>query len=236
MLTMLLLASASKAQSDASIESRESHMSPHLWRGIYDASTSGYFKVDTIGLGALPLEAEYRGIIVEAVSWKDPKGEHALFLTQTGDFISTDSTGYEQERAELHVHHWLREEKSKQWRRAWRISDHNLCANLDQYVGFMDRSLSITDLDADGEAEITVVYELSCSGDIGPGELKVIMYEGNKKCGIRGAAALCHPESNHLLEPSKPSADNAAKAEPTFLAFLIDRWKKFECPPPKQFY
>lgn len=211
-------------------------MSPHLWRGIYDASTSGTFKVDTVGLGALPLEAEYRGVIVEAVSWKDPKGEHMLFLTQTGDFRSRDSTGYEQDRAELHVHHWLREEKGTQWHRVWRISDHNLCPDLDQYVGFMDRSLSITDLDGDGEAEITVVYGLRCSGDISPGELKVIMYEGNKKFGVRGAAALCFPDSDHLMEPSKPLADPAAKAEPAFLAFLNERWKKFECPPMREFY
>lgn len=235
-LFFLLVVLRLSAQGNASEDERESDMSPHLWRHIFDPSVSGCFKVDTVGLGALPPEAEYRGVLVEAVKWSDTIGTHAVFLTQTGDFRARDNAGDEYDRAELHAYHWLVTPGTQDWCRAWKLDDHNMCPELDQYVGFSRGSLSITDLDVDGEAEITVAYRLSCRGGTDPGELKIIMYEGKQKYGIRGAEALCHPETGKILEPSRPVADVPARSVPAFLAFLKARWEKFQCIEYKQFY
>lgn len=44
----------------------------------------------------------------------------------------------------------------------------------------------MTDLDKNGVAEVWVMYKNSCHGDVSPVPTKIIMYEANKKCALRG--------------------------------------------------
>jgi hypothetical protein len=51
---------------------------------------------------------------------------------------------------------------------------------VDIDAAFKKNSLKVTDLDKNGIAEIWVMYEMACKGDVSPSDLKIIMYEGKQ--------------------------------------------------------
>ena len=204
----------------------ERAVSPACWRRILDPSFHGGIAVDTIGFGDIPVDVEYRGTVVEAIQWTHSSSRHMVFLTQTGDFKRTDDAGDPVDRAELHAYHLLQETGGK-WQRLWRISDFNECPELDQYVGFIQGSLTITDLDQNGEPEVTLGYRLLCRGGLDPGTMKLILYEGLNKRAVRGTATICIPNAEY--PPSTPTPDKEATSHPLFLDHLMKQWKRFEC-------
>lgn len=61
---------------------------------------------------------------------------------------------------------------------------------MDALAEFCKKSLEVTDLDQNGTPEIWIMYRIACRGDISPSELKLIMYEGNKKYKLQGSSSI----------------------------------------------
>lgn len=173
----------------------------------------------------LPGGVSCRGSLVDGARWRDASGEHIVILCQTGSFKSP-AGGREDERdAEVYAHRYARAGKS--WRRAWTVRDFERNCPLDLYAAFLPGSLTVTDLDGNGIAEVTFLYRLACRGDVSPSRMKLIMYEGTRKYAVRGVTAM--PPEFSFGQRGEMIPDPAFKKAPrAFLEYATARWKVFE--------
>ena len=128
------------------------------------------------------------GKIVERKEWVDKTGRNLVFITETGHiptrYESIDADEYSED-AELHA--VLYRQTGDKWKVVWRLQDFVCDCSLDFHVQYLSGSIQITDLDKNGESEVTFLYELTdCRGDVEPSTMKLIMREGAKKYAIRG--------------------------------------------------
>lgn len=174
----------------------------------------------------LPTEINYEGKQKGVLEWNDAQGKHLLLLTETGEYSSSkfkhENDGLD---AELFAYHFLYDAVTKKHKQVWRIYDYVSDCNLDIKAGFVPKAATHTDLNKNGIPEIWVVYQLQCTGDISPPEMKIIMYEGNKKHAMRG---LCTGiEGNTVFEKGYYEFDSPFKAAaPVVKDFAKKLWQK----------
>lgn len=166
----------------------------------------------------LPLPSSYQ--LKRAKKWHDVSGENWLVLYETGAYIEKGKSN-----ASAKLSAVLYQKKDSGFVTKWKMTDHISNCELDIVCSFYDEHLTITDLDSNGLAEITMLYALSCKGDVSPNEKKLIMYEGTQKYAIRG-------EELMLLQKDTIGgswkADTAfSKAPKIFLSYAVERWEKF---------
>jgi hypothetical protein len=166
----------------------------------------------------LPLPSSYQ--LKRAKKWHDVSGENWLVLYETGAYIEKGQTN-----ASAKLSAVLFQKTDSGFVTNWKMIDHISDCELDIFCSFYDDHLTITDLDSNGLAEITMLYALSCKGDVSPNEKKLIMYEGTQKYAIRG-------EELMLLQKDtiggRWKADTAfSKAPKAFLSYAVERWEKF---------
>jgi hypothetical protein len=214
----------------------EATMRPAQWLGIWDYKNSiQSFNMDSMGYGDLPTSVEYRGIPVEAVKWEDKAGKHIVLLTQTGPFREKQVEEVINEKAELYAYQFTYSDSSKTWLKQWKVYDFVECFGVDMYIGFYSRSMTITDIDKDGIAEVTILYTSSCRGDVSPATKKLIMYEGVDKYAIRGETVICNATDLNQKKGDSDTADQKLKDKKEFYDFAMKRWNAFLCDEFKQY-
>ena len=139
-------------------------------------------KIDSVNL---PKDIIYKGNFNQAVKWKDESGENLVLLTETGNYYNEkfnhDNEGGD---AEIFAYHFLL--KNNTSTQTWRIYDFISDCPVDYFATFIKNSFQVTDLNHDGIAEIWVMYKKTCRGDVGPSDMKIIMYQGDQKFAVRG--------------------------------------------------
>lgn len=174
---------------------------------------------------ALPKGIVCTGRVVDGARWTDSTGENIVVLCQTGAFKSPKGDSEDSRDAELSAHQYVR--SAPAWKRVWSIRDFERNCPLDLTATFIPGALTVTDLDGNGIAEVTVLYKHACRGDVSPAGMKLIMREGAKKYAIRGIMRIS-PE----IDPSGRGEMNLdptfAKAPRSFRDFAIQHWKKHE--------
>ncbi|WP_228062548.1 hypothetical protein [Lysobacter sp. H23M47] len=68
----------------------------------------------------------------------------------------------------------------------WQHSDDFECDGVDIEAGFYLDSVSVTDLDGDGTAELTFAYHRFCGGGIDPRDVTVVLREGGNSYVLEG--------------------------------------------------
>ncbi|MFP9115767.1 M949_RS01915 family surface polysaccharide biosynthesis protein [Flavobacterium sp. RHBU_3] len=180
------------------------------------------------GQEPLPAEIKFEGKQKEVLKWDDAEGKHLLLLTETGPHTNKkfkhDSDGTD---AELFAYHYLYDASSKKYLQTWKVYDYINDCIVDMRVNFVPKAATHTDLNKNGIPEIWVVYQLQCTGDITPPDMKIIMYEGNSKYAVRGNRGLIvdkkvHVKAHHTFDKALNTADPAVKD------FANKLWKKHE--------
>lgn len=166
----------------------------------------------------LPLPSSYQ--LKRAKKWHDALGENWLVLYETGAYIEK---GMMDASAKLSA--VLFQKTDTGFVKKWKMMDQVIGCGLDITCTFYDDHLSITDLDSNGIAEITMLYALSCKGDVSPNGKKLIMYEAGKKYAIRGEEVMVLQNDTIGGNWSADSAFSQAPA--VFRSFAEERWKKF---------
>ncbi len=69
----------------------------------------------------------------------------------------------------------------------WKMNDGVRVCPFDASAFVDSNSVALSDIDGDGEAEVTFLYKLSCTSDVSPDEFKQLTYVKAKKCAIRGS-------------------------------------------------
>ena len=127
------------------------------------------------------------GKLVKAFAVSDKAGKHLLLLTtRTGP--SRNASRGKDERTDLNASLYI--QRTGKWVREWAIQDAVDCPGLDHAAGFFVDQVTVTDLDSNGTAEITVPYKLFCGGGIDPATLKIILRQGDHKFAVRGTTRI----------------------------------------------
>tara|TARA_B100000963_G_C22423917_1_gene578930 strand:- start:64 stop:795 length:732 start_codon:yes stop_codon:yes gene_type:complete len=208
-------------------------LEPDIWMGIWDKENSSKsIQVDTLSYDEIPKTLDFRGTVVEALKWTDSNGENILIQTVTGHFAwkdyDKDSTDYMiQDKSELYANLFQKSKSDNNYKRKWKVYDYTECFGVDWFTGFVKRATTITDLDNDGVAEISMPYVSICRGGMDPGVMKIIMYEGSTKYALRGSTMLMckseHPYGGEYKTSEK------LKVNKTFMDFLKKHWDRNKC-------
>lgn len=133
------------------------------------------------------------GKLVRALHISDAAGEHILVVSAlTGP--SRKDPDYDKGRTDLDASYYSR--SATRWVREWAIKDGVDCPVVDHEARFFPDQLSVTDLDKNGMAEVTVAYKIFCGGGIDEAVLKVILRQGEQKFAMRGTTRLEMPDGD----------------------------------------
>lgn len=164
------------------------------------------------------------GKLVKAARITDAAGEHLLVVSlRAGPSTSENATPDRIERYDLFASLYTR--KASRWARAWLIEDVNDCPTIDSSASFFPKYITVTDLDKNGIAEVTVPYKYFCNGGVDSSTLKVIMRQGAQKFAARGQTRQIYGGSDFggelAFDPSLSLKENAVfKAH---LQFIRDK-------------
>jgi len=184
---------------------------------------NGQIKSQPIAKSALPKSIRYQGKLVQALQFQDNTGTYITLTTATGEQPQKGDDEFRQAQ----LYGYLYQLKANgQTTRNWQLHDLMSDCNLDLVAEFVPGSLSITDLNKDGKAEIWVAYRLACNGDISPSELKVVMHEGTTKYAKRGIGKI---KIGNAIQPDggEITSDEFKKAPLSFKQYAGKLWNKY---------
>ena len=122
--------------------------------------------------------------LVKGVTFKDVQGKHLLLLTKRSGPSKSMTDPHREERHELKAIQFAK--TAKGWVEEWVITDHVDCPSLDSEANFYLDQVSITDVNKDGHAEVSVPYNLFCGGGVDPRIIKIVMRTKRQKFALRG--------------------------------------------------
>lgn len=221
LFTLALLCSVFQVSSQVT----EAGMKPSLWLDVWDqVKNVPNFKVLQIGYNDIPRQLSIKGIMVEALEFVDKNGMNLVVCTQTGKFpvsVKNDEGVYEKlnDRAELGFYHFVKGENG--YNLLAEFSDEQDCDGFDLYNGFTKKSLSITDLDKNGIAEISFQVVKSCRSDVSPAERKLFFFQAGKVFYMQGETTL------EGQQPASPIYSDGTK-ESFFVTFMNKKWEQFK--------
>jgi hypothetical protein len=128
----------------------------------------------------VPKDLELVGKPVAAARWTDKLGSNILVVTETTR-VGEASGGTKR----LFGYHFV--EDGRAWKLLWRTVDAVTDCPFDLELSLVGESVSITDLNGNGIAETAFAYTKTCTSDVSPSELKVLLHEGDHKYAVRGS-------------------------------------------------
>jgi hypothetical protein len=223
LLLMLILFSdfcrGQKPESDIKIYSTTT-----IWN--YSQSEAS-FNIASIGYHQIPKNIEYRGVLVLSLQWTDASGENLLILTQSGSYPLNDlSKASKAAGAEIYAYLFHRADTNMGYKRRWKIYDFNECPDSICSASYYPRSVTVTDLDNDKIAEISLVYAMSCGNNDKPKIKKIAMYEADNLYEMKGHSIVCFQTA--MGQDSIGGiyrADGKLISQKVFYEFLKTKWK-----------
>lgn len=167
----------------------------------------------------LPAGIRFQGNFIDGRQWSDTQGKHIVIRTETAirEHGSTRSAG-------LNAWHYLVKKDSSNI--LWKIKDFVNECEVDVTASFIKNVFAITDLDKNEVAEVWLLYITSCKGDVSPDNLKLIMYEGNKKYAMRGRTKMKINDTD--VEGGEYTFDGAFKSGITaFRTYAKKLWLEY---------
>lgn len=186
---------------------------------------------------SLPPDADFNNYenIIITIGWKDKLGQNRLILSQSNKTArktnlqcsSLDNCF----NTKISVKHFLEQKSDLHLVR--KIYDFARDCSSSPGIAFIDNSLTITDLDLDGIAEISFIYRISCNQVKYQNVTKFLMLENSKKYAIRSknfntnqfAKRIDHLPNTISTEYKIDRAFNSAPI--SFLEFAKLQWIKY---------
>ncbi|NVB80849.1 MAG: hypothetical protein HOV81_20800 [Kofleriaceae bacterium] len=153
------------------------------------SATAAAGEIAVTNVKDLPTDLKARGAKVErAVTFSDKNGTNYVAFSSTDSEKPDSGMGPERKRV-LFIDHWA-VAKGKKARTLLPARDFVETCPLDLVAKFVDGAFGVTDLDADGLAEVTYGYQLACRGDVSSATYKLLVVENGKKYIFRGTSRL----------------------------------------------
>ena len=151
-------------------------------------------RVSPLAPAAVPPALKHSGRVVQALRYTDRTGTYTVLATEIAP--RPDPAQHLQEddqRADLYAYQYPATSAAP----TWQLHDFVAECPLDLEARFLPKSLTVTDLDQDGTAEVWLVYRTTCRGDVSPSTQKIIMYEGPRKYAVRGTSRIALGSGQH---------------------------------------
>jgi hypothetical protein len=171
------------------------------------------------------------GDIVDGARWRDANGENLVVLAETGELPAAGvcDSDLPCRDAEVRAYHFAR--NGGAWKRLWLVTDFQRTCDYDLTASFVKGSLSVTDLDHDGVGESTFLYTLTCTSDVSPSTLKLIMHEGQAKYAIRGTTDVSAIIGKSEYSGGERNVDAAfGRAHARQRSYALAQWDRFVAP------
>jgi len=148
-------------------------------------------KLKDIPLKDIPKSILVNGKLIVAKSWEDKIGENLLVVSYTGPTkekeYKFEFSGAER-YAELHSILYIKQ--NKKYNVLWETCDSIRHCPFDLWIGLLPESTTVTDLDSDSIAEVTLISKKTCRSDISPSNLKIQMHEKDSLMELTGRMEL----------------------------------------------
>lgn len=231
--TFLICPILTIGQSTSHIE-KYSALEPDVWMKTWDKKNSSpSITIDTLRYDDIPKYLDFKGTVVEALQWKDKLGSHILLQTVTGHFLRKEFNDNNkkdftlEDKSELYCYLFTKTDTDLEYKRKWRIYDFNDCFGVDWFTGFIPSATTITDINNNGIAEVTIPYVIICRGGMDPGSMKIISYEDTTKYVLRGSTMLmCDSKTPYGGEFTE--SENLKNNRP-LSSFLKAHWERNKC-------
>ncbi|AZB10231.1 hypothetical protein EG344_16095 [Chryseobacterium sp. G0162] len=176
----------------------------------------------------VPKALKYKGNFKEGFQWKDKTGEYIVVTSETGKYRNENFPHENDDSADAEVFGQSYSLENNQL--VWKVNDFVKDCMVDIDAEFKKNTLSVTDLDKNGIAEVWIMYKIACKGDVSPSDLKIIMYEGKQKFAMRGQTKIRTGMENHgkpVFEGGSYTFDKAFQQGPkTFRDYAEELWNK----------
>ncbi|MEL6820421.1 MAG: hypothetical protein AAFP70_01570, partial [Calditrichota bacterium] len=150
-------------------------------------------------------ESMYEGNIVYKKAWQDLNGKNIVIFTN--------------KEHELFAYHYaVKSGEVKLLRRVYDFTEAN--CEFDLFADFIEKSITVTDLNNDNYGEITFAYQLACISDVSPKQLKLLMLQNGEKYIIRGQTE-ANLGYNEIIGGDKKIDASFEKAPPQFLEYAV---------------
>ncbi len=193
---------------------------------LFTMNACGQAQITATNLDAnkIPEGIKFTGKIKTAVRWNDKLGENIVITTETGETINKKWAPSESYRdAALYAYHYIVGQDSTYL--TWKVYDFIKECPVDIEANFLKNTFQVTDLNNDQIAEVWLMYKTICHGDVSPSDMKIIMYQGQKKYAMRGQNKVQVSEKEFYGGDYK--FDNAfTDGEKVFKEFAIKLWDK----------
>jgi hypothetical protein len=184
-------------------------------------SAQAQLRVSPLAPSAVPATLRRSGRVVQALRYTDRTGTYTVLATEIAP--RPDPLRHEMEedqRADLYAYQYPAAGTAP----TWQVHDFMAECSLDLEARFLPKSLSATDLDQDGTAEVWLVYRTTCRGDVSPSTQKIIMYEGARKYAVRGTSRVTLGGSS---DGGTYTLDAALQAAPAvFRQHAVQLWQQ----------
>ena len=170
---------------------------------------------------AAPLPGD--GNVLRRVHFRDRHGEGLLVLERRDETQSDADSGETLEVAILTAQLHARLDPRGAWSKQWQRQIRQPCAGLDLEAGWFLEHVGVTDLDGDGQAEITLASHTFCGGGIDPHQLHISLIDGGTRYGIEGETRVPLPGEEPFGGERHGSA-NLATAPAPFVQHLEALW------------
>ncbi len=185
--------------------------------------SSAQIKVIKLDKKSIPTSISYIGKIVNAVSYTDSEGEHIIITTETGETKTKGSDDDTFRDAALYAYNY--KVIGNEQRLLWQVHDFVKECPVEIKANYVPNTFAVTDLNKDGKAEVWLMYKTVCHGDMSPSNMKIIMYEGNKKYAVRGTNKAKVSDKEYV--GGDYTFDDAFKTGPeAFRLYASQLWKK----------
>lgn len=132
-------------------------------------------------------EFDFDGSVISSFSWTDANGTN--FLINTIAKRQVDGLP----AMNLYSYHYIKDSEGKiELLRL--VQDYEDFCDFDITLEFLGEP-TITDLNEDNFAEVSVTYRKTCRSDVSECEMKLIMHDQNGKYGLRGFQYIVFPDS-----------------------------------------
>jgi hypothetical protein len=175
------------------------------------------------------LRDKIKGNIKQTLRWTDRLGDNYLVLTETDAQITPPAISNKNihckegcTNKEIYAYHFINRDSL-----LWKLTDFVNACSFDNILEYRNGATKITDLDKNGLAEIWIMYSMTCTSDVSPRSLKLILYQGNKKYAIRGTSQPS-PKTEDVKYGGKYVPDKEFQTLPqSFKDFAKKLWDKY---------
>ncbi|AHJ95890.1 M949_RS01915 family surface polysaccharide biosynthesis protein [Hymenobacter swuensis] len=161
--------------------------SPAAPAAVVPVDADNVVRVQNLPLNQLPAGVPRQpGRVLELKQWRDKNGLNLLVLTRSPvrDDPPQPDGPEEAQSVDMYARQYV--QRAGQWQELWHLQDGVAGCPFDLGLGPVPGATAVTDLDDDGLTETTLLYSLTCTSDVSPATLKLIMHEGAAKYALRG--------------------------------------------------